>query len=455
MNAQSLALIPPAPLVHARDLPLWKLLWKIPQSTLSIWPERAFDELYLHNKALGLETLLINDPEGARHVMTTKATNYRRPFGVTRVAKPLGGSGLFLAEGADWKRQRRLLAPTFTPGGVSQLLPHFHEAGIHLLRSLDKQFAVNLARAFQDTALEAVLRALFSMPESSERAKLDALARAYVAGPGRPSLFDAFATREDSFAFTLRKRERFQAVWFGEIDAIVATRRARPRTAGQCDLLDLLMKLKDADTGEGLSDVEIRDQCATMFFAGSETTARLMFWASYLLALNPEEQSRVRSEIEAYPPDRVGTLDDLSNWPRLRNVLLETLRLYPSLPHLLRDAIGPDKIGDYEIAAKAQVWISPWVMHRHRKFWSQPTAFLPDRFAGKSAPWIQTPAYVPFGLGPRICIGLAFALSEAQIVLARLLECYRIGLTDVRPVMPVGRVTTEPSHEPMFGLETI
>jgi cytochrome P450 len=94
-------------------------------------------------------------------------------------------------------------------------------------------------------------------------------------------------------------------------------------------------------------------------------------------------------------------------------------------------------------------------MHRHRKFWSQPTAFLPDRFAGRSAPWIQTPAYVPFGLGPRICIGLAFALSEAQIVLARLLGRYRIGLADVRPVMPVGRVTTEPSHEPMFGLEPI
>ena len=94
-------------------------------------------------------------------------------------------------------------------------------------------------------------------------------------------------------------------------------------------------------------------------------------------------------------------------------------------------------------------------MHRHRKFWSQPTAFLPDRFAGKPAPWIQTPGYVPFGLGPRICIGLAFALSEAQIVLARLLGHYRISLADMRAVMPVGRVTTEPSHEPMFDLEAI
>ena len=216
-----------------------------------------------------------------------------------------------------------------------------------------------------------------------------------------------------------------------------------------------MLSLKDAESGEALSDAEIRDQCATMFFAGSETTARLMFWASYLLAMDPEEQASVHKEITAFPPDRISGLDDLQNWQRLRNVLLEALRLYPPAPHILRDAIGPDDICGESIGANTQVLMSPWVMHRHRRFWDRPTAFLPSRFAGKTAPWTQTPAYIPFGAGPRICIGSLFALSEAQIVVAQLLSRYRISLPDARPVLPVGRVTIEPSDEPLFRLDRV
>jgi len=216
-----------------------------------------------------------------------------------------------------------------------------------------------------------------------------------------------------------------------------------------------LLSIRDAETGKTLSDAEIRDQCATMIAAGSETTARLMFWATYLLAMEPEEQASVRKEIAAFPPERISGLDDFQNWQRLRNVLLEALRLYPPLPHIVRHAIGPDDICGEKIGPNTQVYVSPWVMHRHRKFWDQPTAFLPDRFAGKTAPWTQTPGYLPFGAGPRICIGLSFALSEAQMVMAQLLSRYRIGLPDARPVMPVGRVTIEPSYEPLFRLDAV
>jgi cytochrome P450 len=246
-----------------------------------------------------------------------------------------------------------------------------------------------------------VLRALFSMPESQSREELSALVRGYVEGAGRPSLLDGFAPSEDSFGFALGKRRRFQSKWFGAIAAIIAQRKAEPRSADHRDLLDLLLQLKDVDTGEMLSDDEIRDQSATMFFAGSETTARLMFWAVHLLTLDREEQQRLSSEITAFPPDDVRTLEDLANWPRLRNVLLETLRLYPPVPHIIRQANGPDTISGMSVAANDQIWASAWIMHRHRKFWQNPTAFMPDRFAGKSAPWVQTSGYIPFGIGPR------------------------------------------------------
>ena len=297
-----------------------------------------------------------------------------------------------------------------------------------MLRSVETSPLANLSKAFQDTALEAVLRALFSMPESGDRETLSHMARDYIEGPGRPTLIDGFAKSESSFAFVNGRRARFQKQWSAAIDKIISRRKASPTKAGHRDLLDLLLSLRDAETGEALSDAEIRDQCATMFFAGSETTARLMFWASYLLAMDPEEQASVREEVAAFPPERISSLDDLQNWRRLRNVLLEALRLYPPVPQIVRVANGPDDICGEQIGADTQVWISPWVTHRHRKFWDRPTAFLPGRFAGKTAPWTQTPAYIPFGAGPRICIGVSFALSEAQIVMAQLFSRYRISL---------------------------
>jgi cytochrome P450 len=454
-TAVAATIFPSAPKVHAADLPVWRLLPAMARSSLSVWPDYAFDLIVNKQTTLGVTSVLVNDPEGVRHFLAVNAANYRRPSSIRRVATPLGGSGLFLAEGAEWRRQRKLLAPTFAPSSINVLVPHFHEAALHLLHSVEGKPGVNLSKAFQDTALEAVLRALFSMPENRAREELSALVRGYVEGAGRPGPFDFFAPSEDSFGFLLGKRRRFQSKWFAAIAAIIAQRKAEPRSANHRDLLDLLLELKDADTGEMLSDDEIRDQSATMFFAGSETTARLMFWTAYLLTLDMKEQQRLSSEIAAFPPERVRTLDDLGNWPALRNVLLEALRLYPPLPHTIRQANGPDTISGMSVAANDQVWASAWIMHRHRKFWQNPTAFMPDRFAGKSAPWVQMPAYIPFGVGPRICIGLNFALAEAQIVLAHLLARYRISVAGNRPVIPVGRVTTEPDHEPMFRLEPI
>ena len=444
--------MPPAPKVLAKEKPLWLMLWDVSHSSLSIWPDYAFDTLFERYERWGFRAVLVNDPEGVRHVLTDIA-NYRKPHAFRRLLRPLGGAGLFLTDGAVWRRQRRALAHTFTPANVGVLLPHFHDAGVHLLSSVENTKEINLSKVLQDTALEAVLRALFSMADSDAREKLHAMVRHYVEGPGRVTVFDALAKNEDSFAFANGKRNRFQKAWSSKIDEIVTERKSLPKTARSRDLLDLLLDLRDPDSGEALSVAEIRDQCATMLAAGSETTSRLMFWACYLLANDRGEQRRVHDEIAAFPPERVQVLDDLQNWPRLRNVLLEALRLYPPVAHFRRDVLSPDEICGEKVTPNMQVVISPWVLHRHRKFWDRPTAFIPDRFAGKAAPWMQMPAFLPFGGGPRVCIGLSFALAEAQIVLACLLMRYKIGLTKSEPVLPVGRVTIQPSYEPAFRLE--
>ena len=138
----------------------------------------------------------------------------------------------------------------------------------------------------------------------------------------------------------------------------------------------------------------------------------------------------------------------------MREVLLETLRLYPSAPLLTREAIEPDTILGIDVQPGAQIFISPWIIHRHRKYWEQPNAFIPARFKDKPSPWTSG-TFMPFGAGPRICIGAAFAMAEAEILLATLLSRFRISLADTKPVLPVGRITTMPSYEPMFRLDPV
>ena len=296
---------------------------------------------------------------------------------------------------------------------------------------------------------------MFSMPDRVQRARLGAMVRGYVEGPGHPNILDMLARDESEFAVATRKRRAFQKAWFRAVDEVVALRSQSQHDGEHRDLLDLLLAARNVETGEALSATEVRDQCATFIFGGFETTARLLFWASYLLTLDLAEQERLRTEVATFSPERLSSLDDLANWPRSRLTLLETLRLYPPVAHLVREPVADDKIMGELVKVGSQIWISPWVMHRHRKFWQQPTAFMPERFAGKASPWTTIGAYLPFGSGPRICIGATFAMAEAQIIMATLLRRYRIIRADSRPVLPVARVTIEPSFAPMFRLERV
>jgi cytochrome P450 len=188
-----------------------------------------------------------------------------------------------------------------------------------------------------------------------------------------------------------------------------------------------------------------------MLAAGFETTSRLLFWAAYLLALDPVTQERVRAEALAFPAERVASLDDLKAWPLLRSVLFETLRLYPAAPLIARSAVEADEVLGCAVAPGCMVTISPWLIHRHRKLWDAPTAFRPERFLDQPHPW-GIEAFLPFGAGPRVCIGAGFALAEAQIILASLLARFRIGMASDRPVLPKASITLGPDHEPDFTL---
>jgi cytochrome P450 len=361
------------------------------------------------------------------------------------------GNGLLLAEGDEWRTQRRMLAPLFSPGHIGTLLPHFIAAGQALQDGLRGHTEANLSQTFTSGTLDAVLRALFSTPAATRGRELAGLTHEYLLGPGRPNFSDMIARREGDFAVLSGSRRRFRKKWHKAVDAFVQGRREEGHDGGSRDLLDILLAARDPETGAALSPAAVRDQCATMIFAGFETTARLLFWASYLLALDHREQAQVRAEVTAFPPERVSSMQDLQNWPRLRCVLLEALRLYPPVPQLIRQALVPDEVLGKRVEAGDLIWISPWTLHRHREHWTDPTLFVPERFEGQAQPWTSG-AFIPFGGGPRVCIGASFAIAEAQILMANLLHGHRFGLVDTRPVLPIGRITTLPSYEPRFWL---
>lgn len=445
---------PPAPVPPAQPLSSWRTMRVTRRNVLEAWPRAAYEQMVVRRRLFGGEHIILNDPRAVRHVLTGNAAGYERPVLVRRQLRPGLGEGVLLSEGEAWRRKRRILAPSFTPQRVGQLIPHFAAAAETLARNCESGRA-NLAARFQETALDALCRALFSVPAGTPgTTRLPDLVREFLVTVGRPSLWDMLARKEDDFAWFGRGRADIGRRWFAEIETLMATRLSRPREGGADgarDVLDLLLAARDPDGGAALTQAEIRDEVGTIMAAGFETAARSMFWTMYLLANDRTAQDAIAAELAACPPSQVRTLADQRAWPALRRALLESLRLYPPAPYVLRVAIRPDRIDDVDIPAGANVMICPWIIHRHRRFWDAPEAFLPSRFTGREDQPGEN--WLPFGAGPRICLGAAFATAEAMTILAIMLARYEVSLDDPRSVLPtVAAISTTPSIEPLFRL---
>jgi unspecific monooxygenase len=244
-------------------------------------------------------------------------------------------------------------------------------------------------------------------------------------------------------------RALFRRRWTRFMAMLISERRAAHSDhGGPRDLFDLMVAARDPETGEAFSDRQLGDQVSTMILAGHETTATALFWALYLLALDPRVQDAVAAEAEVA---MTGEPSDVERLHATRAVIDEALRLFPPAFVIARAAAGRDILGGMKVGKGDVILISPWLLHRHEKLWQQPDAFMPSRFM-PGAPPPDRFAYLPFGAGPRVCIGAQFALTEATLALARLAGEFHVELLGTRPVMPMGVVTTQPDHSPMFRL---
>ena len=444
-------LVPPAPPRAPDNMTAFGRVMVMRKSAISAWSQRSYEEDIVRGRFFGRSSFVLNTPDSIRHVLVDNYENYVRTPAAIRVLRPILGEGLLIAEGRSWKHQRRTLSPAFTPRAVMPLIPHMLAATDQTIAKLRaaRDAPVDLREAMQRMTLEIAGRTMFSFGMDRHGAALRDFVMEYGSNLARPHVFDlilplSWPSPQD-FA-----RARFRKRWTQFVAMLMAERRAAGKQEGAppSDLFDLMGAARDPETGEAFTDEQLGDQVATMILAGHETTATALFWSLYLLALDPATQEQLATEVKAATVD--GALD-IERLKFTRAVVDETMRLYPPAFLIARAAGAADTIAGMPVKKNDIVLIAPWLLHRHEKLWRDPTAFIPTRFMPPAPPPDRF-AYLPFGVGARVCIGAHFALVEATLALAKLIGAFKVDLIDKAPVMPVGVVTTQPDSSPMFRI---
>lgn len=384
---------------------------------------------------------VVNHPAYIQHVLQDHHRNFTKDTRVMQLFKNVSGENIFTSEGEFWLKRRRLMQPMFhrqiiasfgkvMTDTVNEMLAEWDAAPHIAPRAIDREMT--------RVTLRIVGRALFSVDLTGDMR---------VLGEG-------FSHANDDLNFRIQHpfyppywvptaRNRQANARRKNTEQIIL-RIIRERKAGgepKNDLLSLLISMRDAETGKGLTETELYRESLVMLFAGHDTTSNALTWAWYFLSQHPEAEQKLHAEIATVLNGRAPTMDDVPQLVYMRRVLDETLRLAPPAWITSRESVQPDTLGEYAIPAHAPILISPYTMHRHPRYWKNPDAFEPDRFAPENADKQPRFVYMPFGGGPRLCIGQPFALAEATLLLAAIAQRYSLRLAPNTTVVPAPRIT--------------
>ena len=439
--------VPPAPLPREKPLGGLGLLKALRTNPITIWTRTHFEEpIVLRDTIIG-PMCILSDPAAIKHVLVDNARNYRKGVLQTRVLRPGLGNGLLTAEGESWRTQRRALAPAFTPRLIESFQPAMAGVAATLVArwsELGDGARIDAAREMTHVTLEVLERTIFSDGLASEPAALAQAITRYLDTLGRVHPFDALDLPAWLPRFGQGRSKEALAIFNLAVDTIIARRREL-LTRGEEAPRDLLTLLLEAQISQnGLAPDEVRANIATFIAAGHETTANVLSWSLFLLAFAPEWRERLEQEVDEIVGDADLASFALDRLVVSKAVIEEALRLYPPAPSITRQPIGEDVIAGRKVDPRTRVVISPFVLHRHRLLWDEPERFDPSRFLPEARLCVDRFAYLPFGAGPRICIGAGFALQEAILLLAAITRRFRLDLTPGHEIRPVQRVTLRP-----------
>ncbi len=438
--------IPLLPAPPKRRLSFPWLILKTLGNPVAAWAEEFYDEPLVLYRWHGVEVLYVMDPGLIQTTLLDDADSFSKNPPHEDILGGLGGKGLLIAEGEAWRWQRRIAAPLFAPAEVAGFVPAFAAAASGVaarwgaaepgsLQEIDRDMGRATLKVLQDTVLGASL-------SEKDRAAVERFGTAFLAHTVWKIAFSSLglpaALPHPGASSMARASDELRRVAQRLLD------RRRQEGDDSADLLGRLVTARDPATGASMPDSLILDNVVTFLMAGHETTAQALSWTLYLLALIPEWQERAREEIRSVIGR--GRIDhaQAGRLGLLEQIFQEAMRLYPPVPAMVRVTSRPVSLGGVALKEGANVLIPIYVLHRHRRLWSEPLAFDPGRFAPEAAASRPRCAYMPFGAGPRTCIGAAFAMLEGKVMLAHLLASVRFALPEGTQPVPFARITLRP-----------
>jgi cytochrome P450 len=448
----------PKPVPPARAPSIWAMIRAARDDVLKIFPEAAYREQLVELRFLSFRRYLLSDPDGIGHVLLDNVQNYAKAREDLRPVLPILGNGLFASEGETWRRHRRIMAPSFQSHSLAAYAPVITDVAGDLSRSwaaLPSGSVVDVGRAMMQATLQVISQTMFSTESDSIIESVREAFEIYIENLpiGLVDLLPPLAPWLERRRYAYR--DRVFARFDERYGALVARRRdaAVSSTGESGDLLSRLIVARD-EGGGGMTEAEIRDQVVTIFLAGHETTALALTWTWFLLALHPHIEARLHAELDRVLGQSPPAQHHVPLLVYTRQVIEEAMRLYPpvfSLP--ARKALADDVVCGTRIAKGSYIAINPWLVHRHALIWDEPDRFDPDRFAPERAASRPRFAFMPFGAGPRICIGAGLAMLEAVLILATLAQRFRLRVAPDQIVEAQAVVALRPRYGLKMVLE--
>jgi len=394
--------------------------------------------------------IIVNDADKVRTILTDPTDIYPKNDLMVGALAPLVGDSIFVSSGDTWRRQRAMVAPAFSHMKLSSAFKAMQASVDNYDQIIDSKTenneAFSLDLAMSHLTADVICRTVFSTPLSGEAAQ---------------EVFNAFTIFERSVAHVEIRRLIMDPAWSDipqhdhVLDACSRIRHELGKLVDDhlkdgADFEDIaadIITARDKDSGEKFTRKELIDQLGVFFLAGHETTASALTWAFYILSTKPEIADGIREEVNRVTGNTPIDFQHIRELHYARSVFKETLRLYPPITFIPRVAAESTTIGKRKIKKGAMIMIAPWVIHRHHDYWPNPDSFDPDRFMPEREDEILPNTYMPFGLGPRVCVGANFATIEATLILARLVQRYDFDVLEPEKIKPVARLTTRPAEQ--------
>lgn len=433
--------IPPHPPRGTGPVPVWRgFVGERARTAVYGWSEQAFRQSYMRRRILGFDVHIPLDPDLVQRVLLDNAANYVKPDVVKRLLAPAIGQGLLTSDGGLWRDQRRIVAANFAPGAVDPLVPQFGSVGREAMarwRPGIRDVAVDSTQA----TMRIISNTLFSGDPRLTRDSAMVHIAAALEGVSEARIQAMLKLPRIPWTPSGWRAQKGQKYLRSTLEAVV---RERLPDGGPDDFLGRLIRGLGERFDPRRAAALAADNAMTFYLAGHETTANALTWTLFLLSEQPELQDRVAAEAaEALGAGEGTELPD--RLPGLRRVLEESLRLYPPAPRFDRQAVEADRLGDEDVKPGDIVSIWPWMLHRHEALWERPDAFDPDRFLPERREGRHRFQYIPFGAGPRLCVGARFATAEALAILAHWLSEWRFEPVPGHEVRVHGMVTLRPA----------